>query len=277
MSLKSENKLIISICSRDVIYCLSVFEPGDVILAHNKAIQNVYFKLGVKANYTRFLFLSVLFSSSTIVYVFGQGPTFKILFFRKLLSKLGKRIFYSDSYQNIESCMIDPDPSITLDAIYKYFPDWLQRFLGIGFFSAGNYYFFHAFTMMEPTIPIIKKFEINCDNSVVILDEILILYPNLLDYKRIASKYKMYLKKKSRKSGFLKVDPSILTWFFEHGDTIVPIELYSDYRAIIGNNSTALFMPKSISVSKIVGEPNHWMAATFIPDTLEELYLYLEC
>jgi hypothetical protein len=158
----------------------------------------------------------------------------------------------------------------------SYFPGWLQQLLKFDYCSEGNYYFLHCFTMMEPIIQVNPRIKLNCNNSLIILDEILILFPKLLDFKRLAKKYKLYLKRKSRKVGMIEVDPDVLKLFTEHEETILPVELYGGYHAIIGNNSTALKMPKSISVCIFTGEPDYNWAETK-PKTLEELYLYLEC
>lgn len=276
--MKSQNKIIISVSSADIIYCLSIYESGDVILTPYKAIQNIYSKLGIKTKQTRFLFLAVLFSKRKFIFIFGQGPTFFLLYFRKVFLLLKKEFYYSDAYLKMQSRMVEPSPILGFeDYIHSYFPDWLQRFLGFGLFNGGSYYWLQCcFIIADPIVPINNKFTINCANCIIILDEILILFPNLLDFKRMALKYPLYLKRKSRSGGMIEVNPDVLELFTEHTDTIVPIELYSGYHAIIGNNSTALKMPKSISVCKIIGQPNYYSEA-FIPESLEELYLYLAC
>jgi hypothetical protein len=279
---KKQNSVIVSVSSKDVVYCLSVYEPGDVILTPYKSIQRVYNKLGIKAIQTRYLFLWVLLSRWKMIYIFGQGPTFFLLYFRKVLYIFKKRMYYSDAYLKMQTRMMEPSPVLYNDIIYSYFPDWLIRFLKFGLYSANGYYWLHScFIIADPIVEINSKITLNCKNKVIILDEILILFPSLLDFKRIASKYPLYLKRKSRGGGMVKVDPEVLKLFLEHTDTIVPMELYSDYHAIIGNYSTALSMPNSISVCRIVGESSYYdqieNAASYMPETLEELYTHLGC
>ena len=171
--------------------------------------------------------------------------------------------------------MLQPPATFMFASTHSHFPEWLQRLVRFDICNEKSYYFLHCITMMEPIVEANPKIKINCNNSIIFLDEVLILFPELLDFKRIALKYNLYLKRKSR-SARITVAPDILKFFTEHSETIIPMELYSGYHAIIGNNSTALKMPQSISVCKIAGEPDYnW--AIFKPETLEELYLHLDC
>ena len=82
-SKKKQNSLIVSVSSKDIIYCLSVYESGDAVLTPYKHIQHVYNKLGIKTIRTKYLFLWVLLSKWKMIYVFGQGPTFFYFTFGK--------------------------------------------------------------------------------------------------------------------------------------------------------------------------------------------------
>jgi hypothetical protein len=270
------NKLIISVCSTDVIHCLTVYEPGDVIVTPYKPIQKIYEKLGIEVKQPSFLFLVTLFSKYRLIHIYGQGPTFYILYFRRLFLLFNKNIIYSDSYLQVKTRMLQPPANFMYEGVKLHFPEWLQRLVGFDYCSEGTYHFLHCRTMMEPIIEVNPKIAVDCKNSIIILDEILILFPKLLDFNRLASKHTLYLKRKSRSSGMIDFEPSVLELFTEYTETIIPIEMYSGYHSIIGHNSTALKMPKSISICQIVGQPNYnW--ATFVPDSLEELYIHLDC
>ena len=279
---KKQNCIIISVSSKDIVFCLSVYKTGDVILTPYKHIQNIYKKLGINAIRTRYLLLWVLLSRRKLIYIFGQGPTFFLLYLRKILNKFKKKIYYSDAYLQMPTEMIEPSPTLYNESIQEYFPNWLVRFLKFALYGANGYYWLHAcFIIADPIVDINHNITLNCENKVIILDEILILFPTLLDFKRIASKYPLYLKRKSRGGGEVIIDPEVLKVFTEHTDTIVPMELYSDYHAIIGVYSTALGMPNSMSVCRIVGETSYYdqieNAASYMPETLEELYTHLGC
>ena len=289
-SKKKQNSLIVSVSSKDIIYCLSVYESGDAVLTPYKHIQHVYNKLGIKTIRTKYLFLWVLLSKWKMIYVFGQGPTFFLLYFRKVLSLFKKRLFYSDAYLAIQTRMTEPLPTLQSKTIYQYFPDWLVRFLKFGLYGENGYYWLNScFIIVDPIVAINPKITVNCKNHVIILDEILIDFPNLLDFKRLASKHPLYLKRKSHGWGDFKVDPEVLKNFSEHIDTIVPIEFYRDYHTIIGSRSTSLGMPNSISICKLDeakvtfrsvatrGDNQVESVASYMPETLEELYLYLDC
>jgi hypothetical protein len=275
MHFSEKSKIILSVSSNDLRCCLSVFDVGDIILTPYKPIERLYNKLGIPIIRNKYLYLRVLFSKYKQIYVFGQGPTFFILYFRNFLALFGKRVYFSDSHLMSEKRQISPNPTIGFEYVRTYFPRWLTKLVKFEPCYDGGFFWLESYTMMEPMVELKKTYNLHVDNFLIILDEVFIIDSNILDIPRLAARYKLLLKRKSR-SSIIKIDPKILTFFKEHEDTIVPIELYSNYSAIIGNHSTALKMPRSISLFQITGFAYEAPTA-YTPKTLHELYLHLNC
>ena len=80
----SKEKLIISISNNDINFCLSAYNQNDLIITPYNPIYNVYKKLNVNSKQIKYIFLFFICSKYKTVYIFGQGPSFLILYFRKL-------------------------------------------------------------------------------------------------------------------------------------------------------------------------------------------------
>lgn len=275
MQSSREYRVIISVSSNDLRCCLSVFEAGDIILTPYKPIERLYIKLGIPVIRKKNLFLWVLFSKYKQIYVFGQGPTFLILYLQNFLALFGKKLYFSDSHLMSKKRKISPNPTIGYEYVKTYFPRWLTKLVKFDLCYDGGFFWLESYSMMEPMVELKTTYNFHVDNFLIILDEVFIIDPNILDIPRLAARYKLLLKRKSR-SSIIKIDPKILTFFEEHEDTIVPLELYSNYCAIIGNHSTALKMPRSISLFRITGFAYEAPTA-YTPKTLHELYLHLNC
>jgi hypothetical protein len=274
-SKKKQNSVIISVCSNDVRFCLSVYKEGDIILTPYMPIEMIYNKLGIPVILSKNLFLWVLFSKIKMVYIFGQGPTFFILYFQRFLRLFGKKLYFSDSYLSLNVAQLAPEPNIGHESVKLYFPRWIARLLKFEPCYDGGFFWLQSYSIIEPMVQIKTTYNIQAANCLIILDEVFMIDQNILDIQRLAARYKLYLKRKSR-GGVVKIDQKILTFFEEHVDTIIPIELYSNYIAIIGNHSIALNMPNSISLFEITRFGCE-VPLAYTPESLYELYNHLNC
>lgn len=277
---KENSKLIISICSTDVIYCVSVYKKGDKIITPYAAIGEIYYQLGIPVKVTGALFLNALFCMGKEIYIFSQGPVFWILYLRNIFKIIKKKVFYSECYLRSKQRELLTVESMTIGEnihIKSYLPLSLQKFLRLGVFSDGGYTWIQCFTFMDPLPTIdIRQYGIKCKGELVILDEILIDYPDLLDFERISKSDNIIVKRKSRKGGGWKLPDDKLKYCAPiNGKNIVPLELWSGYKFILGYMSTALKLERAVSLEKIV-DSKFISASTYKPESLTELYELLD-
>jgi hypothetical protein len=137
---KENSKLIISLCSADIVYCVSVYKKGDKIITPYAAIAKIYNQLGVPIKVTALLFLNALFCRKKNIFIFSQGPTFWILYLRTFFKIIKKNVCYSECYLTPKKRELLTVESMTIGEnihLKSYLPPYLQKFLRLGIFSDG--------------------------------------------------------------------------------------------------------------------------------------------
>lgn len=283
MKSKKLKKIIVSVCSRDIIYVLSVYEnKNSLIITSSSELFQTYKEFKLNVLYTKNSIQFLFKNKRASIYFFGQGNRFDIIilsFLKKYFNKyLTSKIYYKDCYIN----HLDKVTVSSFDLIFPKFQMCSYRLFGmaicgdidpINLQKKKIVYKYFWVDLMQDNIPLnFRNYKIQLpSDSIVILIEPKIL--DVLDLALITKNYKVYLKPHYiYDHGIKKEDLS------QYGiilNKYLPFELFYGYKYVIGLHSTCLNdLNNSISLSPLVGAIENARVATTIY-SLKDFYNHI--
>jgi hypothetical protein len=259
---KNKN-LIISICSRDVRYVLSVYDPNhSLIITSSRSLFNTYKILNLNVAFSNNLFFIYLSNFGSSIFFFGQGNRFDLIILALLKKSfpnfLRLKIFYRDCYIEHFDKVFARNNEILWPKIQKF----TYFITGVAFCGLKNIYgisknqivyrFVWVNLFQDKILLNYENYKIDLDkNSIIVLME-----PGILDIVdiEILSKYcTVYLKPHYLDvyefDNLSKIEGKAIML-----DRNIPCELFQGFKYMIGINSTCLFgLDNSISLAPIFG------------------------
>jgi hypothetical protein len=282
--MKKYKNLIISICSRDVRYVLSVYDPNhSLIITSSRSLLNTYKLLNLNVTFSKNVFIIYFSNLGSSLFFFGQGNRFDLVILallKKVLPNfLSMKIFYKDCYvDHFDKIFAKRD-----EILWVKFQKFTYFLTGIVICGVPNRYslnknhivykFVWVNLYQDNILLNYEKYKIDLDkNSIILLLDPGIL--DLVDIEILAKYYTLYLKPHYLDDYGINILSQIEGKAFLL-DRNIPCELFQGYKYIIGFNSTCLMgLDNSISLAPLIGaETNGKVGQSF--NTMATFYQFI--